>query len=140
MAPVALSVDVQNGSGRGGEAIAARQGLEAAGFTVTSAGNRPPYDTAATTVEHPPGQEAAAAVVASYVEGGARIRVDAAAGGLILVTGPDFDGIRTTPRAAGGGVTTTTGVPTTTSTTLDEEQRLADFYAGVGAALCHTEG
>ena len=139
--PADVTLQVLNGTGRGGEAASARTGLVAAGFTVLATGDRPPYDNATTTIEHPPGEEVAAATVASYLEGGAALVEDESVDTLVLVTGRDFTGVLATPRPASptGPTSPTTSTSSTTSTTVSESEMLARFYAGIGTAECYAD-
>jgi LCP family protein required for cell wall assembly len=132
-APAEVSVTVLNGSGRSGEASAVRDGLTAAGFAVTSVGERRPFGADRTTVEHPPGQGAAAALVASYLD--ADIVEVPGADGITVVTGSDFDGVLATPPPAPPA-----GPTSTTSTTISRQEELARTYAGIAEAECGPGG
>ena len=132
--PGEISVTVLNGTGQGGQALAGRQGLEAAGFSVAATGDRPPFDTALTTVEHGPGQAAEAALVARYLLPGAVVE-EVAEEGVTVVTGRDFAGVGPIPRPE--PVPPVTSAPSTTTTTISEEENLVRFYAGVGSSECY---
>ncbi|MPQ99370.1 LytR family transcriptional regulator [Modestobacter sp. I12A-02628] len=92
--PEDVTVAVQNGSGVSGAAATAATALTAAGFAASSDGNA--TRTATTTVSHPTGDEAGAALVAAQVPGAA-VAVDDAlpAGTVQLVIGTDYNGIGT---------------------------------------------
>lgn len=86
--PGDVPIEVLNGVGSEGLAARAREFLAARGFVVTSIGNSPPAQT--TVVLHPPGQEAAAALVAQQIPG-ATPQPDETVSGLVLILGPDAD-------------------------------------------------
>ena len=92
LSPGDVTISVLNGSGVSGAAAEAAGALEAAGFVAASGGNAEP--TGRTTVRHPPGDGAAAALVAAQVRGAAT-KADAAvpAGTVQLVIGADYNGI-----------------------------------------------
>lgn len=131
-----VAISVLNGTGRAGEASAGRRGFEAAGFTVVTTGDRRPFDTTVTTVEHGPGLAAEAELVARHLPSGAVV-TEVAAAGVTVVTGADFEGVYPSPRPRGPRPTTT--IPPTTTTTLSEEEHLVRFYAGVGSAECYAD-
>lgn len=130
-----ISITTVNGSGRTGEALAARQGFEAAGFTVVGTQSRPPFGVATTTVEHGPGQAPQAELVARHLPPGAII-AEVPAPGITVVTGSDFAGVAAQARPDSAVLPPTTVAPTTT-TTLSEGDNLMRFYAGVGSAECY---
>ena len=131
--PAQISLTVVNGTGRGGEALAGRQGFEAAGFGVTGTDDRPPFDTAVTTVEHGPGLAPHAAVVARYLPATATV-VEVPEEGITVVTGADFTGVSSVPRPQAVAPATP---PPTTTTTLSEAENLMRFYTGVGSSECY---
>lgn len=131
-----VAISVLNGTGRSGEASAGRRGFEAAGFTVVATGDRRPFDTSVTTVEHGPGLAAEAALVARHLPSGALV-TEVAAAGVTVVTGADFADVSPSPRD--GSPRPTTTIPPTTTTTLSEEEHLVRFYAGVGSAECYVD-
>jgi len=130
-----ISITTVNGSGRTGEALAARQGFEAAGFTVVGTQSRPPFGVATTTVEHGPGQAPQAELVARHLPPGAII-AEVPAPGITVVTGSDFAGVAAQARPDSAVLPPTTVAPVTT-TTLSEGDNLMRFYAGVGSAECY---
>ena len=90
--PGDVPVSVLNGSGVSGAAAEAAAQLAGAGFPATSGGNAD--QTGTTTVRHPPGSEAAAALVAEQVPGAAVAVGDDVPGGSVqLVIGTDFNGV-----------------------------------------------
>lgn len=123
--PASVYVRVLNGTRVDGQAGEAAEGLSDAGFTVLGTGDADELvDT--TTVYHPTGEEAAAQAVAAQLAGGADLVEDPAmgAGGVVLVTGPDFAGITgqvgdgdgpTSGDGSSGDAETPPLVPTTTT-------------------------
>jgi LCP family protein required for cell wall assembly len=99
LSPAGVTVSVLNGSGVNGAAANAAAALTAAGFVASSGGNADPADT--TTVRHPAGAEAAAALIAAQVPGVAVVADDDVPAGTVqLVIGGDFNGIGTAITAA----------------------------------------
>ena len=115
--PSSVHLRVLNGTGRPQEATDAGAALEAAGFAIDGVGDNPVLGDDQTLVQYPPGQEAAADLVARWLAGGAEIREVDGADGIVLITGSDWDGVRDRPRAASGaGSTATTAASTSTTT------------------------
>jgi LCP family protein required for cell wall assembly len=129
--PESVRVQVLNGSGQTGEASATAVELAEAGFGVSGTGEAATFDYVRTVVQHPPGQRAEAEALARWLEAGAELEEVADASGIVLVTGADWEGVRSSPRpgddpssdatdTTGTGGTATTGLgtaPTTGSTT-----------------------
>ena len=134
LVPAQVTLTVVNGTGRGGEALRGRQGFEAAGFAVAATGDRPPFDTAVTTVEHGPGGAAAAALVARHLPPTVVVR-QVAEEGITVVTGMDF-AVAATPRPE-PALPAPPPIPSTTTTTISEEENLERFYAGVASIDCY---
>ncbi len=102
--PSDVRVTVLNGSDVTGAANTALQDLGNRGFVRGRAANDDRGTVARTEVRYRAGNEAAAQLVASYVEGGAELVVDnTLAGDVVVVIGTDFDGIASTPAAPAGG-------------------------------------
>jgi len=116
LAPSSVQVTVRNGTGvprQGAEATAALAGV---GFVATVAGDELGGGADGTVVRYPAGQEAAADLVARWLAGGARLEQAEAGSGIVVVTGADWQGVRT--EAAPSTTTTTpTTLPDGTSTT-----------------------
>lgn len=115
VAPSAVTARVLNGTGVAGQAAGAREGLTAAGFTVTGVGDAA-GGGATTEVRYGAGQEAKARLLARYLEDEVRLvevpeleGVDA-----VVVTGDTFVGVRVTPRPA-DEVPAVADTPTTTA-------------------------
>jgi LCP family protein required for cell wall assembly len=108
LAPSDVRVTVRNGSDVSGAAATALQDLGNRGFVRGRAENDTRGTVARTEVRHRAGNEAAAQLVASYVEGGAELVADSTlAGDVVLVIGSGFGGIASAPAAPadGGGAT-----------------------------------
>jgi len=112
MDPAAVRLSVLNGTGRAQEATEAAAALGAVGFGIDGLGDDPVLGNERTDVQYPPGQEAAADLVARWLQGGADVQEVEGAAGIVLVTGEDWTGVRDAPRAlapsATPGDTTTT--------------------------------
>ena len=98
--PASVHLRVLNGTGQPREATDAGSALEAVGFGVDGVGDDPVLGNDRTNVQYPPGQEAAADLLARWLEGGAELEEVEAADGIVLITGSDWSGVRDTPRAA----------------------------------------
>jgi LCP family protein required for cell wall assembly len=98
--PSDVKVRVLNGSGRPGEAGAAAEKLAAAGFVQSGTGDA--AGRASTQIRFVPGAEARAALVQGYVVGSSELKSDPSVRGsdVVLVTGRNFGGIRTSPAGA----------------------------------------
>jgi polyisoprenyl-teichoic acid--peptidoglycan teichoic acid transferase len=99
VAPGDVRVQVLNGSGRPGEAGAAAEKLGTAGFVPSGTGDA--AGRASTEIRFAPGGDAKAALVRSYVSGPSELKSDPSVKGsdVVLVTGRNFAGIRTSPAA-----------------------------------------
>ena len=120
--PASVHLRVLNGTGQPREATDAGSALEAAGFGVDGVGDDPVLGNDRTHIQYPPGQEAAADLLARWLEGGAELEEVEAADGIVLITGSDWSGVRDTPRAASssGPIDTTAtseagGIPETST-------------------------
>ena len=87
-----------NGTGQPQEATDAGAALEAVGFGIDGLGDDPVLGNDRTHVEYPPGQEAAADLVARWLEGGAELEEVEGTDGIVLITGSDWAGVRDSPR------------------------------------------
>ena len=111
--PTAVKVQVLNGSGRRGEASAASEALQLAGFQLGAPGDG--STTSRTTILYGPGQQAKAALLERYLEAGASLQEDPDMQGfdVRLLTGEDYTGVLTEPRTADATPTSTTPPATT---------------------------
>jgi LCP family protein required for cell wall assembly len=132
-----VEVSVTNGSGQPQQAQNALAQLSKLGFLTASSGDASSFQRSQTVIDYAPGEAAAAVQVARYLSFNPEFVVDDNLSGpsVVLTTGLDYTGFRTTPRptsdfasvlgttttsttapAGGGGVTTTSEasmVPTT---------------------------
>ncbi len=88
--PGDVQVTVLNGAGVSGLAASVREQLTEQGFEVVEIGNADRRET--TVVRHPPGEEAAARLVAAYVPGAATLEQVADGSGVTVVLGADAGG------------------------------------------------
>ncbi|HEV2809170.1 MAG TPA: LCP family protein [Acidimicrobiales bacterium] len=100
VAPSSVHTRVLNGSGRAGEANQARNDLAAAGFNTADAADAG-SQLEATTVSYAEGQRAKAELLASYLREPPRLVEDPSVRtvDVVLVTGLDYDGVLSSPRA-----------------------------------------
>jgi LCP family protein required for cell wall assembly len=87
LAPADVQVTVLNGAGVAGLAGETAAGLEARGYPIVEVGNAPATDT--TVVRHPPGQDAAARLVAGDLPGSAAVEESSEVGVVTVVLGSD---------------------------------------------------
>jgi LCP family protein required for cell wall assembly len=118
--PADVRVRVLNGSGITGQAGQAGDDLAAAGFGAAGTGEAERFDVTETLVRYTAGGEAKADLVARYLDPSARLELveGPLEADVVVVTGSQYAGVRTTPRAPGPSTTATT--TTTTSTTVPE--------------------
>lgn len=128
--PGEVSLAVQNGSGRSGQATEAAAELDEAGFGVISTANASQYGLQQTEVQYPEGLEAEAATVARWLVSGAELVESSDVAGVTVVTGADWEGVLDEPRSPesepspslpGGPGGTGSSVDVTSSTTGDTE-------------------
>ena len=112
-----VRVRVLNGTGEPGQASSLATDLRAAGFSIGGTGDARELGARRTVIRYPPGDEAAADLVARWLEGGGRVVEDPDVLDVTVVTGTDFDGVRDEPREPTGSTTTTTLARTTTTST-----------------------
>ena len=123
--PADVRVLVLNGSGVTGQASAAADELAGAGFGSVGAGEAERFDFTETVVRYVAGGEAKAALVARYLDPGARLElVEGPLGAdVAVVTGQDYAGVLSTPRPPDPSTTATTTastVPSSTTTTTSD--------------------
>lgn len=120
--PAGVRLTVRNGTGVTRQGAEATEALRSVGFIANVAGDELGGGDEGTVVRYPPGQEAAADLVARWLAGGARLEAVEGSTGIELVTGTDWDGVRA-DAAPSTSTTTATTLPdgaTTTSTTEPE--------------------
>jgi hypothetical protein len=122
VAPSDVRVQVLNGTGRSGEAGELSTGLAGVGFTTVGTGEAERFDIAQTTVRYTAGNEAAADLVARYLDPQAVIEpVDGPLGAdVVVVTGRDLVGVRAEPLPS-TSTTTPSGTSTTSPDTTNPE-------------------
>lgn len=112
VAPASVSVEVQNGSGVGGQAGSAGQQLSSLGYKVTVSGDAPNFGLATTEIEYAPDSRTAAEQLQSEVDGSSTLVASSSLTptpyNLDLITGRDFTGISGSTSAATTGPSTTT--------------------------------
>ncbi|MGH9182070.1 MAG: LCP family protein, partial [Acidimicrobiales bacterium] len=120
--PGTVRVLVLNGSGVKGQAATAAEALRRANFGVAGTGNGASVGAAPTVIVYAPGQQDKAALLATFVDGGADVREDRSlkGGNLVLTTGSSFNGILLPPeeRPPTTAAPTTTGPAVTTSPSM----------------------
>ena len=123
----AIQVEVQNGSGTGSQAEQVLKQLDGFGFTPIGSSDSTSFRNTRTQIRYAAGAEASAVELARYLDGNPQFTLDKTLTGttLTLVTGKDFQGLRTTARPAGDyssflATTTTTTAPPAGGTTATE--------------------
>jgi LCP family protein required for cell wall assembly len=118
VAPSQVRVRVLNGSGADGVAGQAHAALADAGFAVAGAADAQRFDYSRTEVRYPPGAQARAQLVVSYLKGGGRLVADKELSNpvVVVVLGRDFKGVAERPGAAPAPSTTAATPPASTST------------------------
>lgn len=115
--PAGVRLTVRNGTGAPDQGAQATEALQEAGFIANVSGDAPGAGADGTVVRYPPEQEAAADLVARWLVGGARLEPDEDATGIELITGTDWQGVRTEATPSTSTTTATTLPPATTTTT-----------------------
>jgi LCP family protein required for cell wall assembly len=122
--PADVTVQVLNGTGTQGQGSEVTEELVAAGFQAIVPDDSP-FPGLPTTVRYAPGHEAQAHLVARYLAGPVQYAAasDLEGADVVVVTGPDWEGVAALPRGAGDvpgpttTTTTTTAPPSGTATT-----------------------
>ncbi|MGH2475067.1 MAG: LytR C-terminal domain-containing protein, partial [Candidatus Limnocylindrales bacterium] len=118
-----------NGTGEPQEATDAGAALEAVGFGIDGLGDDPALGNERTHVEYPPGQEAAADLVARWLEGGAELEEVEDTEGIVLITGSDWAGVRDSARPVSDSGGPDTGDTTDATTATPEASEPTDTSA-----------
>lgn len=124
-----VRVRVLNGTGEPGQAAAAAAELREADFAIGGAGDATRLGVVVTEVRYPEGDEAAADLVARWLDGDARVLRDDDVDDVTLVTGESWRGLREEPLPPPDTTTTTTLLA---STTTAPARRTAPPTTGVG--------
>lgn len=116
--PTSVRVKVLNGSGVAGQASTVSHDLGRVGFGVAGTGDAESFDFTRTVVRYAPGDEEAADVVLRWLEAGAELEeVESLVGAdVVVVSGSDYDGVRTEALPSTSTSTTSGSSPTSTST------------------------
>ncbi len=117
--PDDVRVQVLNGTGRAGEAGLVSKALAAAGFGAAGTGDEGGA-VAHTIVRYQAGQEAAAELVARYLDAAVEFQLvsEELPADVVVVSGFDYLGVRATPRPPSPSTSTSVGSAPTTPTTL----------------------
>jgi LCP family protein required for cell wall assembly len=130
IAPSSVRVRVLNGTGTSGQAGSVARSLAGVGFVVTGTGDAESFAQPRTTVRYTAGNEAAADLVARWVDGGADLQqVDQVSDAQVaLVVGRDWHGLRAqaSPPTKEIPTTTTTVAPGAAPTTTTTRQVIGD--------------
>ncbi|HEX6420612.1 MAG TPA: LCP family protein [Acidimicrobiales bacterium] len=135
--PEGVRLTVRNGTGVPRQGAEATEALRGAGFIAHVSGDEPGGGASGTVVRHPPGQEAAADLVARWLRGGARIEPSDEVDGIELVTGTDWAGVRSEAAPSTSSTTATTlpaGTTTTPTTTTGGGEPPSDTTTTVDLA------
>ena len=112
--PASVSVQIENGSGVGGQAAEAGQDLAGLGYKTTVSGDAPNFGLTTTEIEYAPDSLAAAKQVQSQLAGGATLSADRALTptpyNLLVITGSDYKGVVGAPHASASNTTSTTTI------------------------------
>ncbi|MEX2293825.1 MAG: LCP family protein [Acidimicrobiales bacterium] len=102
LTPAAVRIRVLNGSGVPGEAGRAADALVAAGFTAAGTGEAETFAFSHTVVRYRPGGRSVASLVARYLSGPVELDevTDSLGADVVVVTGDQFAGVRSTPLPA----------------------------------------
>jgi LCP family protein required for cell wall assembly len=118
--PQGVRLTVHNGTGTHSEGAQAAEALRGAGFIANVSGDEPGGGADGTVVRYPPAQRAAADLLARWLVGGAELEPVEGSVGIELVTGSDWQGVRT-EAAPSTSTTTATTLPEATTTTVPED-------------------
>lgn len=137
--PAAISessvrVRVLNGTGEPGQASSASGALRDAGFAIGGTGDAARLGVERTEVRHPEGSGAAADLVRRWLAADAELVEDDSIDDVTIVTGTDWQGLRTEPLPAPEPTeATTTTVPTPT-TSVDDDTTTTTVLGTVSGA------
>jgi polyisoprenyl-teichoic acid--peptidoglycan teichoic acid transferase len=110
--PSSVSIQIENGSGVGGQAAQAGQDLASLGYKTTVSGDAPNFGLTTTEIEYAPDSLAAAKQVQSQLVGGAILAEDSSLTptpyNLLVTTGNSYNGVVGSTQPASGSTTTTT--------------------------------
>ncbi len=118
--PEGVRLTVRNGTGAPRQGADTAEALSAVGFLAGVAGDEPGGGADGTVVRYPPGQEAAADLVARWLVSGARLEAVEGSAGIELVTGVDWQGLLDEATPSTSSTTVTTLPDGTTTTTVPD--------------------
>jgi LCP family protein required for cell wall assembly len=115
VSPSSVSVQIENGSGVGGQAARAGQDLQGLGYKTTVSGDASNFGLSTTEIEYAPDALAAARQVQSQLVSSANLIEDRALTptpyNLLVITGSNYSGVIGGSSSATAGATTTTTSP-----------------------------
>jgi LCP family protein required for cell wall assembly len=119
--PEGVRLTVRNGTGAPRQGAESAEALRSVGFNANVAGDEPGGGADGTVVRYPPGQEAAADLVARWLVSGARLEPVDGSLGIELVTGVDWEGVldEATPSTSTTTAVTLPDADATTTTRPD---------------------
>ena len=139
LAESSVRVRVLNGTGEPGQASTLAAELRSAGFSIGVTGDARELGARQTVIRYPAGDEAAADLVARWLDGATRLVEDPEVLDVTVVTGTGFGGVRDRPREPTGSTTTTTlarstttSSPRTTTSVVGTIPTSGDGEAGCG--------
>jgi polyisoprenyl-teichoic acid--peptidoglycan teichoic acid transferase len=136
--PASVRLRVLNGTGQPQEATDAGAALEAVGFGIDGLGDDPVLGNDRTHIEYPPGQEAAADLVARWLERGAQLEEVEGTDGIVLITGSDWAGVRDRPGPGNDPGSADTADTAETTTATSEADGTTDTSAPSGSTTSTT--
>lgn len=112
-----VRVRVLNGTGEPGQASAGADDLRSVGFAIGVTGDARVLGVRRTAIRFPPGDDAAADLVARWLVSGGTLIEDPDVFDVTVITGADYAGVRDEPEPPAAPVTTTTLARASTTTT-----------------------
>ncbi len=135
--PSSVKIQIENGSGVGGQAAQAGQDLASLGYNTTVSGDAPNFGLTTTEIEYAPDSLAAAKQVQSQMVGGATLAEDSALTptpyNLLVITGSNYNGVvgSTHPTSNSSTTSTTTAVSPAYGGTQTVNPDSSSVYDGV---------
>ena len=133
--PDSVTVQVVNGTGRHNQASTLTSRFSAVGFKVSDPQSGSLVDR--TEIRYPAGDDAAALLVARYIDGNPLLIPDDNVDTLTVVSGPDLVDVLSAPKAA-SAVSTTTSTSTSTTTTTTAPTTTTTARPGKGTTTSTT--
>ncbi len=133
--PSSVNIEIQNGSGVGGQAALAGSDISDLGYHTTVSGDAPNFGLSATEIEYAPDSLAAAKQLQSQLIGGATLVQDGALTptvyNLEVVTGQNFNGVIGSRTSSGTTTTSTTVASPAYAGTQTVNPDSSSIYDGV---------